>query len=123
VCRNFVVTSRDMYFIVLSSLPDKVVKKLGTLADSPDGHMDPYLAMKNRVLQLYAPTVWEDLNSLLHFKEMANLRPSALMTEMLSLLPSNEQPGMLFKALYLSRLPATCMGTCSSRRTIWIVYS
>jgi len=108
--RNFVVTSRDMYFTILSSLPDEVVRKLGTLADSPDGYVDPYLAVKNRVLQLYAPTVWEDLNTLLHFKEMANLRPSALMTEMLSLLPNNEQPGMLFKALYLSRLPADVRG-------------
>jgi len=32
------------------------------------------------------------------------------MTEMMSLLPSNEQPGMLFKALYLSRLPADVRG-------------
>jgi len=108
--RNFVVQSRDIYFLVLSSLPDEVVKKLGAIADSPDGHADPYLVLKNRVLQLYAPTVWEDLDSLLHFKEMANLRPSALMTEMLTLLPSGEPPGMLFKALWLSRLPSDVRG-------------
>jgi len=108
--RNFVVQSRDIYFIVLSSLPDEVIKKLGAIADSPDGHVDPYLVLKNRVLQLYAPTVWEDLESLLHFKEMANLRPSALMTEMLTLLPAQEQPGMLFKALWLSRLPSDVRG-------------
>lgn len=99
-----------MYYIVLSSLPDEVVKKLGTLVDSPDGHLDPYTAVKNCVLQLYAPMMWEDLDSLLHFKEMANLRPSALMTEMLSLLPSQETPGMLFKALWLNRLPADVRG-------------
>ncbi|MBM3938594.1 MAG: hypothetical protein FJ333_08080 [Sphingomonadales bacterium] len=108
--RNFVVQSRDIYFLVLSSLPDEVIKKLGAIADSPDGHADPYLVLKNRVLQLYAPTVWEDLDSLLHFKEMANLKPSALLTEMLTLLPNGEPPGMLFKALWLSRLPSDVRG-------------
>jgi len=108
--RNNVALPRDKYYIILSSLPDEVVKKLGAIADSPDGHVDPYQAIKDRVLQLYAPTVWEDLNSLLHFKEMANLRPSALMTEMLTLLPAQEQPGMLFKALWLSRLPSDVRG-------------
>jgi len=105
-----VLESRDVYYIVLSSLPDEVVKKLGAIADSPDGHMDPYAVLKNRVLQLFAPTVWEDLDSLLCFKEMANLKASALMTEKLTLLPSREPPGMLFKALWLSRLPADVHG-------------
>jgi len=65
---------------------------------------------KDRVLQLYPPTVWEDLDSLLRYRESANLRPSALLTEMMTFLPPQEPPGMLFKALWLSRLPSDVRG-------------
>jgi len=108
--RNNVVDTVDKYDVVLSALPDEVIKKLGPIADGPQGHVDPYTVLKNRVLQLYAPTVWEDLNSLLHYRESANLRPSVLLTEMMSFLPPQEQPGMLFKALWLSRLPSDVRG-------------
>jgi len=37
--RNFFTASRDVYYIVLSSLPDEVVKKLGAIANMPDGHV------------------------------------------------------------------------------------
>jgi len=104
--RNHVVEARDKYYLILSSLPDEVVKKLGPLADGSQGYDDPYTALKTRVLELYAPTAWEDLDGLLHYKELANARPFALLTEMLALLPTNEPPGMLFKALWLSRLPS-----------------
>lgn len=101
--RNNVAVSRDKYDIILSSLPDEVVKKLGALADGPDGHADPYEALKARVLQLYAPSIWEDLNTILTYAEI-DMRPSAIMTDMLALLPSQEQPGLLFKAVWLGRL-------------------
>jgi len=64
--RNYVVDARDKYDVVLSSLPDEVIKKLGPLADGPQGYNNPYTKLKTRVLELYAPTVWEDLDSLLH---------------------------------------------------------
>jgi len=73
--RNYVVDVIDKYDVVLSALPDEVIKKLGPIADSPQGPADPYTVLKDCVLQLYAPTVWEDLDSLLHYRESANLRP------------------------------------------------
>jgi len=48
--RSFVLESRDMCYIVLSSLPDEVVKKLRAIANSPDGHVDPYAVLKNCML-------------------------------------------------------------------------
>ena len=42
---------------------------------------------------------------MLHYRELGDLKPSQLMDAMLAALPTGEQPGLLFKGLWLERMP------------------
>ena len=45
------------------------------------------------------------MHSLLHHRELGDLKPSQLMDAKLALLPAGEQPGLLFNGLCLERMP------------------
>jgi len=52
------------------------------------------------------PDVWDLTTCLLHYRELGDMLPSQLMDEMLAILPEGEVPGLLFKTIFLNRLPA-----------------
>jgi len=103
---NNVDNPRTRYNVVLAGLPNDVVAKLGAVAESPDAYGDPYLALKTRVLELYKPSKWENITKLLTFKELGGMKPTDLMAEMMALLPAGTEPCLIFKGLFLLRMPA-----------------
>jgi len=103
---NNVVDPRTRYNVVLSGLPNEVVAKLGAVSESPESYGDPYLALKTRVLELYKPSKWENITQLLTFRELGGMKPTDLMAEMMALLPVGMEPCLLFKGLFLLRMPA-----------------
>jgi len=76
------------------------------VAESPELFPDPYLALKTRIMELYRPSKWENIHHLLTFKELGGMKPTDMMAEMLSLLPAEVEPCLLFKGLFLARMPA-----------------
>jgi len=103
---NYVTDPKAKFNVVLGALPDGVVAKLGAVAESPEVYADPYLALKTRVMELYRPSKWENINQLLTFKELGGMKPTDMMAEMLALLPAEVELCLLFKGLFLARMPA-----------------
>jgi len=67
---------------------------------------DPYLALKERLLELYKLDIWEGLTKLLNMQPLGDVKPSLFLERMLVLLPPGEEPTLLFKSLFLSKLPS-----------------
>jgi len=103
---NYVQLSKAKFNVVLGGLPNEVVAKLGAVAETPDAYPDPYSALKSRVLELYRPSKWENINQLLTFKELGGMKPTDMMAEMLALLPAEVEPCLIFKGIFLARMPA-----------------
>ena len=95
--------SLKRYEYVLMALPEDVLEKLRSVAHTA---ADPYGLLKSRLVELFTPSVMERLNSIIWQPELGGRRPSELMEAMLALLPPGEQPGLLFKAHFLHRLPS-----------------
>ena len=65
----------------------------------------PFVALKARLLQLLTPKPTDRCLKLIFGGELGNRRPSQLMETMLALLPPREEDGILFKTLYVTKLP------------------
>ena len=93
------------YEYVLMALPEDILEKLRSVMMVARTVVDPYNLLKNRLVELFTPSIMERLNSIIWQPELGGRRPSELMEAMLALLPPGEQPGLLFKAHFLHRLP------------------
>lgn len=97
---------RARYQKVLPALPKDVIEKVRGILHVARNIQDPYNALKARLLELYTPSDLDLVTKLLRGGELGGRRPSDLMEEMLASLPVGEQPGLLFKGLFLNRLPS-----------------
>jgi len=91
--------------IVLTSLSEDTLGRIKAIVEMPDQLQAPYECLKERLIEIYQPDVWECAARLLHMRELGDLKPSQLMDDMLALLPVSETPGVLFKSVFLARLP------------------
>jgi len=103
--QQHVTESRAKFNLVLLALNDEQVRRVAAITEAPERFADPYLALKNRLVEIYQPSKWADVHNILTFKELGGMQPSQLMDKLLALHPANEEPGTLFKGVFLSRLP------------------
>ena len=94
------------YEFVLMAVPEDVLEKLRSVLRVARTSPDPYRLLKDRLIELHTPSVMELMNSIIWQPELGGRRPSELMEAMLALLPVGEQPGLLFKAHFIHKLPA-----------------
>jgi len=113
--QQHVTNPRMKFDLVVLALNDEQVRRVGAITENPDQYQDPYLALKTRLLEIYQPSKWANVSALLAFKELGGMQPSQLMDELLALLPDGEQPGTLFKGIFLSRLPQDMRDHVQSR--------
>jgi hypothetical protein len=70
---------------------------------------NPYERLRTKILATYGKTRWQRAFALLDHPDLGDRRPSALMSDMVALLPADAQPDTLFLtlflALFLRRLP------------------
>ena len=90
------------YFYVFSALDQDTATCLLDLISLPPPD-SKYTVLKDRILDTFGLSKLESL-SLLHFQPPGGTQPSALMDEMLALL-GDHPPCLLFKQLFLERLP------------------
>ena len=100
-----VTEERTRFNLVLPCLSEEILTRVAAVVEAPEQLQLPYHALKQRLLEVYQPDRWESVHSLLHHRELGDLKPSQLMDAMLALLPAGEQPGLLFKGLWLERMP------------------
>ena len=100
-----IVDSRMKFNLVLPALDNDTLGRTKAVVDNPERLQAPYEALKARLAEIYEPDVWENASRLLHMRELGDLKPSQLMDSMRALLPASELPGILFKSVFLARLP------------------
>ena len=102
-----VTSSAAQYDHVLAFLPQDVMAAVRglVLIEITASTPDPYERLKSRLIASYAPSQWVLVNRLIDLPPLGDSRPSELMIRMLALLPLDEPLGVLFRALFLRRLP------------------
>ena len=98
-----IVTDDTKYYYILASLDQDTATRLLDLLDNPPEE-GKYQTIKARLLDTFDLSELERASQLLHIHPLGDAKPSELMDEMLSLL-SNHPPCMLFKQLFLERMP------------------
>jgi len=107
--RNARVTvSRTKFDHVVMKLPEAVSMSLRAfLLGVTEATEDPYGLLKDRLITVYGKTRWQRAFALLHHPDLGDRRPSQMMGEMMSLLPTGCTADTVFLALYLTRLPSS----------------
>lgn len=91
------------YYHVLAVLDQETATRLLDLVSRPPSE-NKYEQLKARLLETFGLSRRERASRLLHFRQLGDSKPSALMDEMLALL-GNHSPCLLFEQLFLERLP------------------
>lgn len=104
--RSGVAESKDKFDIVLKFLPEDTVEQIRSVLRAVDSLADPYHSLKVELIRLNSPNILEQLNGIVFAPELGGQAPSILMNRLLALLPDGEPAGLLFKHLFILRLPA-----------------
>ena len=99
------VDSRLRFDLVLPMLPEEAIEQIGGSLHGVDNLDCQYVALKEQLLQLYMPKPMDQIFKLIYGAELGDRRLSQLMESMLALLPPGEDDRLLFRTLYLARLP------------------
>jgi hypothetical protein len=99
-------TEHMKFDLVVAKLAEGTLDSVQSIVEAPELLARPYQALKLRLLEVYQPDTWESVSRVLHFRELGDQKPSQLMDQMLASLPRGEVPGLLFKGIFLDRMPA-----------------
>jgi len=95
---------RQQFDIVVAALTDEARLHAKAVVENAGVYANPYVALRERLLAVYEPSVWEQSAKLLKFTELGDRRPSDQLDAMLSLVPADLS--ILVKAIFLGSLPA-----------------
>lgn len=103
--RHGIADRRLRFDLVLPALQDEVREQLGSVLAAVDDVQDPYRLLKQRLLDIFTPDPFDLVYSLLNGAALGDRKPSSLMEIMLASLPPGEVDGLVFKGMFLTRLP------------------
>ena len=92
-------------YLIASLLPVTLKSVRDILTAAAPDDVTLYQRLKDRLVHRFAATKWSLAFQILAHPGLGDLRPSQLLDAMLALLPVGEQPGVIFQALFLQRLP------------------
>lgn len=101
---NSVVEETIKYDHLVAALDHATAMQVMDLVETPPD-VDAYTTLKARLTELFKITDPEKAAKILDSSGMGDSSPSRLLGSMLLLVPREEQPGFLFKELFLRRLP------------------
>lgn len=105
--RANITRSFTKYDHVLIKLPREILDSVADIVEGvEDSTADPYEQLRDRLVKDYGPTQWQRCDSIIDHPGLGDSRPSHLMAQMLSLLPPEEKPGILFQAHFLRHMPS-----------------
>ena len=90
---------------VLPALPENALTQLRDILRAADALADPYEALKAELIGQFSPNIHEQLNKLIYTPKLGGQAPTLLMRSLLACLPAGEPAGLLFKYLFLLKLP------------------
>lgn len=98
-----ITAEETKYMYVVSSLDQETaVRLLDIIKKRPA--TKPYETIKKRLLGTFTPSEYDRAGQLLHMSPLGDHKPSYMMDRMLALM-GEEEPGFLFRRLFLERLP------------------
>ena len=107
--------SHHRFELLLPNLQEDLVEQLRSILRTADSMEDPYTALKTELLQQFAPNIQQQLNGILYGPELGGQPPSMLMRGMLNLLLDGEPAGLLFRHIFVQRLPADLRDQVAAR--------
>lgn len=110
-----VVDPQMKFDLVLHALNEDTVEQIRDVLRTADSSPDPYEALKAELIRQCSPNVLEQLNGIVFAPELGGQPPSTLMKKLLALLPAGEPAGLLFKHMFVLRLPADLRDAVSKK--------
>ena len=104
--RQGVQQSKDRFDIVLKHLQEETMDHIRDLLRNVDSLVDPYNSLKTELIRLHSPNILEQLNGIVFAPELGGQPPSQLMNKLLGMLPAGEPASLLFKHLFILKLPS-----------------
>ena len=105
--RAHISAQLTMHDHIIEKLPKDVITSIQHVIENiTPSTADPYDRVKTHLVRDITPTKWRRMDTLLDHPNLGDRRPSAIMYAMLTELPPGEEPGLLFQALFLRRLPS-----------------
>jgi hypothetical protein len=102
-----ITQSSTKYNHLLSALPTEVCSNINDSLVEIDGNAaDTYEQLKGLLMSKYTKDRWARAFELHKFPEISDMKPSEMMRQMKTLLPTDSSPGTYFMAAFLLRLPA-----------------
>jgi len=101
----YVVASRMKFNLALAALSDDTLEQVRSILHAVNTLQDPYADLRARLIELYTPNDLELVFRLLHAPDIGDRRPSQMMETLLAMLPQGEADGLIFKGIFVSRLP------------------
>ena len=113
-----IVRDRTKYIHVLAKLPEQVLESISDIIQefSDDPPADSFQQLRTRLTGTFGLTQWQQLARLVDHPGLGDMRPSALMNQLLALLPVEEKPTLLFQYLFLRHLPADIRGHLATKQ-------
>ncbi len=104
--RARITVSQTKYDYVFEKLPERVLPSVqDVVAAVNDATPDPYALLKARLCSSFGRNKWQLAYALLDHPDLGDRRPSALMDDMLALLPHGDLADVKFLAMFIRRLP------------------
>jgi hypothetical protein len=108
VCRFEMMNMQDswqMFCFVTDALPYETMRLVADLVAAPPAN-EPYKFLKERLMLAHALTPVQKAEKLFSIPQLGGCRPSDMLAAMFEFCPEGEENSALFKALFLTRLPA-----------------
>jgi hypothetical protein len=100
-----VASQRQKFCIVTDALPYESMRLVADLVAAPPA-LEPYAVLKDRLMMAHALSPVQKAEKLFAMPQLGARRPSDLLAAMFEFCPDGEEGSALFKALFLTRLPA-----------------
>jgi hypothetical protein len=97
--------ARARFDLVLPALSEDILDRIESVLAAVDELPDPYETLKGRLMEMFVVDSMDRMYGLLYAAELGDRRPSQMMDDLLAMLPPGEADGLLFKAIFLTRLP------------------
>jgi len=94
---------RQQFDLVVAALNDDARLHAKAVVENAQAFQNPYVALRERLMAVYQPSVWQEAAQLLQMKELGDRKPSDQMDAMLALVPNDLS--VLVKAIFLGSLP------------------
>jgi hypothetical protein len=101
-----VADQRDMFALCYNMLGDEQQEQVDDIAERRPRPPDAFYRLRDRLVASHSLDVGQRVEQLLALPSLGGQRPSALLAQMRQLCPQGEETGVIFRHLFLQRLPA-----------------